>query len=119
MKDNGMAMKKAAMDMLGKLASVDLSKAKRIDINIEMGEGQHQMPDGKMMDDSEMEEYDNEDEAQSGRCPDCGDKLVQKGNKMMCPSCGWSEKINPDKDVEGPEEYKKDTAKVRKQEYGM
>lgn len=118
MKDNGMAMKKAAMDMLGKLASVDLSKAKRISIGIEMGNGKHMMPDGEMMDDSEMGA--DSEESSGMYCPDCGDKMEDG----KCPSCGYTENgmkgmKNPDKDVEGKDEYKKDTAKVRKQEYGM
>ena len=119
MKD-GMAMKKAAMDLLGKLSSVDLSKAKHIAVSVDMGEpsGKHMMPDGETMDDSEMS-MDQGEESSAMKCPDCGDTMEQKGNMMVCPSCGYKEKMNPDKDVEGPQEYKKDTAKVRKQEYGM
>ena len=114
MKD-GMAMKRAAMDLLGKLSSVDVSKAKAIDIRIDMGgSGQHMMPNGQTMDDDEMP-VDSQEDSSAMRCPDCGDK-IEDGK---CPSCGYKVKMNPDKDVESPEEYKKDTAKVRKQEYGM
>jgi DNA-directed RNA polymerase subunit RPC12/RpoP len=111
-----MAMKRAAMDLLGKLSSVDVSKARSIDIRIDMGEpsGKHMMPDGEMMDDDEMS-VDSQEDSSAMRCPDCGDK-IEDG---MCKSCGYKVKMNPDKDVESPEEYKKDTAKVRKQEYGM
>lgn len=110
---DNMAMKKAAMDLLGKLRSVDLSKAKRISVSVDMAGGQHMMPDGEMMDDDEMPA--DTEESSGMKCPDCGDTM--EGDK--CPSCGYKAKSNPDKDVEGPEEYKKDTAKVRKQEYGM
>jgi Zn finger protein HypA/HybF involved in hydrogenase expression len=123
MKDD-MAMKKAAMDLLGKLSSVDLSKAKHISVSVDMG-GQHMMPDGEMMDDDEMPA--DSEESSGMKCADCGDTMMPKGKMMVCPSCGYKEsmsdseqyKKNPDKDVEGSGEYKKDTAKVRKQEYGM
>ena len=116
MKDN-MAMKKAAMDLMGKLSSVDVNKAKAIDIRVEMGgSGSHMMPDGKMMDDEEMP-VDSQEDSSGMMCPDCGDKM--QPDSYSCPSCGYKEKMNPDKDVEGPNEYKKDTAKVRKLEYGM
>lgn len=94
----GMAMKKAAMDMLSKLQELDINKAKAVSVSVMMDDsGMHKMPDGSMMKDSEMEdgeeEYGMDKEEGSGMyCPDCGDKM--KGER--CSSCGYKMKKGMD-----------------------